>query len=97
VHIVVQTERLHDGSRKITEIVEVTGVSERGDIEYQHLFKFVPLGATEDHKIIGRFDACTDQPAFLEKAIVYGLDKELLSIMQAAMEKTGGTDDESTY
>jgi pilus assembly protein CpaF len=86
VNIIVQTERLHDGSRKITEIVEVTGINERGDIEYQHLFKFVPLGETEDHKVFGKFETGTDHPMFLEKAIIYGLDKELLSIMSKAME-----------
>jgi pilus assembly protein CpaF len=85
VNIIVQTERLHDGSRKITEIVEVTGMTERGEIGYQHLFKFVPLGE-QDHKVFGRFDAGTERPAFLEKAITYGLDKELLSIMKKAMD-----------
>jgi len=89
VNIVVQTARLHDGSRKITEIVEVTGVSDRGDIEYQHLFKFVPMGENADHKVFGKFQACTDHPGFLEKAIVYGLDQKLLSIMKAAMDQSG--------
>lgn len=98
VNMIVQTERLHDGSRKITEIVEVTGISERGDIQYQHLFKFVPIGKTEDHKVIGRFDAEVEEPAFLEKAITYGLDKELLSIMKSAVEKSGGhQDDDYSY
>lgn len=87
INMIVQTERLHDGSRKITEIVEVTGLSERGDIGFQHLFKFIPMGETEDHKVFGRFEAGTDQPAFLEKAIAYGLDKELLSIMRKAMDQ----------
>ncbi len=90
VNLIVQTERLHDGTRKITEIVEVTGISERGDIQYQHLFKFVPIGESEDHKVIGRFEARVEQPAFLDKAITYGLDKELLSIMRQAIEKNGG-------
>ncbi|MDR1361940.1 MAG: CpaF family protein [Holosporaceae bacterium] len=84
VNLIVQTERLHDGTRKITEIVEVTGITERGDIGYQHLFKFVPLGEDADHKVFGKFDAGTDRPAFLEKAIIYGLDKELLDIMRKA-------------
>jgi pilus assembly protein CpaF len=100
VNIIVQTERLNDGSRKITEIAEVLGINEKGEIEYQHLFKFIPMGATEDHKIFGRFDAGTDQPAFLEKAITYGLDKELLSIMKNAMAvsgKGGEKHDDATY
>ncbi|MDR0678037.1 MAG: CpaF family protein [Holosporaceae bacterium] len=99
INLVVQTERLHDGSRKVTEIVEVTGINERGDIGYQHLFKFVPLGETPDHKVFGRFDTGTDSPAFLEKAIVYGLDKELLEIMKTAMERNvaGDSENEPNY
>ncbi|MDR2158344.1 MAG: CpaF family protein [Holosporaceae bacterium] len=97
VNLVVQTERLHDGSRKVTEIVEVTGINERSDIGYQHLFKFVPMGETPDHKVFGRFEAGTDQPAFLEKAITYGLDKELLSIMKSAMERNGESDYDTSY
>ncbi|MDR1561136.1 MAG: CpaF family protein [Holosporaceae bacterium] len=92
INMIVQTARLHDGSRKVTEIVEVTGISERGDIQHQHLFKFVPTGESPDHKVLGRFDAYTERPAFLEKAITYGLEQELLSIMKSAMEKSGGGD-----
>jgi pilus assembly protein CpaF len=92
VNLIVQTERLHDGSRKITEIVEVIGIGERGDISYQHLFKFVPMGES-DHKVFGRFEAGTDRPAFLEKAITYGLDKELLSVMRKAMDANGESKD----
>ncbi|MCR5225477.1 MAG: CpaF family protein [Alphaproteobacteria bacterium] len=97
INMVVQTERLHDGSRKITEIVEVTGMTERGDIGYQHLFKFVPMGETSEHKVIGRFAAETEQPVFLEKAIVYGLDKELLTIMKEATSRNSGTESQNDY
>ncbi len=97
INMVVQTERLHDGTRKITEIVEVTGMTERGDVGYQHLFKFVPMGETPEHKVIGRFSAETEQPLFLEKAIVYGLDKELLTIMKEAIGKNGGSETHDDY
>ncbi|MDR2724154.1 MAG: CpaF family protein [Holosporaceae bacterium] len=97
INLVVQTDRLHDGSRKITEIIEVTGVDDRGEIGYQHLFKFVPLGETADHKVFGRFDAATDQPLFLKKAIAYGLDKELLSTMETAIEGSGDSRNDFDY
>lgn len=82
IHLVVQTERLNDGSRKITEIVEVTELTQKGDIGYQHIFKFVPLGRSEEGKVIGKFQVCTQTPLFLEKAIVYGLDKALLQCLK---------------
>lgn len=94
VQMIVQTERLHDGSRKITEIVEVTGITEKGEIGYQHLFKFIPQGKTEDHKVFGKFVTKIQQPLFLEKAIVHGLDKELLSAMQTAIAQSGDVETE---
>lgn len=94
IDMVVQTERLHDGSRKITEIVEVTGTTERGDVGYQHLFRFVPQGEDENHKVFGTFEAQTDQPVFLPKAITYGLDKELLDTMKSALEHNLRRDDD---
>jgi pilus assembly protein CpaF len=97
VNLVIQTDRMHDGSRKITEIVEVTGIDERGDIRYQHLFKFVPLGETPDHKVFGKFDVGMDQPMFLERAIAYGLDKELLSVMEIAKGHNGDSYNEFSY
>lgn len=84
VQLIVQTARLHDGSRKIIEIVEVLGVSENFEIEYQHLFKFEPLGEDENHKIIGKFAAKSQSPAFVKKAVVHGLDQELLDVMKEA-------------
>ena len=54
----------------------------------------------QDHKVFGRFDACTERPMFLDKAITYGLDKELLQIMRSAMDaniNAGDTDDSSNY
>lgn len=81
VHLIVQTERLYDGSRKVTEITEITGCNSNGDIEYQHLFKFVPVGKDDADKVIGRFDVCCHQPLFLAKAVMYGLDQELLDAL----------------
>lgn len=86
VNIVIQTSRLHDGSRKVVELVEVTGISSNYEIQYQTLFKFEPIGTDENAKVIGKFVACTDSPAFLPKTIVYGLDKKLLEAMRSAKD-----------
>lgn len=97
INMVVQTERLHDGSRKITEIVEVTGITERGDIGYQHLFRFVPIGEDADHHVFGNFEAQTDRPVFLSKAITYGLDKRLLDIMKSALNNNVKVNEDDSY
>ena len=97
INMVVQTERLHDGTRKITEIVEVTGMTERGDIGYKHLFKFVPVGEDENHKVFGNFEAQSDQPVFLQKAITYGLDKQLLEAMKTAIDRNVKVETDESY
>lgn len=64
IHIVVQANRLRDGSRKITYISEVTGVSERDTYVINHLFKFEQTGIDENGKIIGSHVACGNMPSF---------------------------------
>ena len=56
VSIVVQQERLLDGSRRITHISEVGGL-ERGEIVIQDLFTFKSQGKTSDGKIKGKFSS----------------------------------------
>jgi pilus assembly protein CpaF len=38
VHLIVQQSRLSDGSRKVTEISEVIGLSDEGEVELRSLF-----------------------------------------------------------
>jgi hypothetical protein len=73
VHLVVQAKRLHDGSRKITNIAEVLGVDEHGRYTTQDLFKFVQTGIGEDHKILGEMRPCGVLPTFFEEIEVNGL------------------------
>lgn len=84
VHIIVQQTRFACGTRKVTHIVEVTGV-ESGVIQLQEIFKFVPQGyqaIEEDHPHIqGYFTASSMVPHFYEalREMNYPLD---LSIFQ---------------
>jgi pilus assembly protein CpaF len=72
VHLVVQAKRLHDGSRKITNIAEVLGVDEHGKYEVQDIFKFVQTGKTADDKILGEMRPCGNLPTFYEEIEVNG-------------------------
>lgn len=72
VHLVVQAKRLHDGSRKITNISEVMGVDEHGRYSVQDLFKFVQTGLGEDHKILGEMRPCGVLPTFYDEIAVNG-------------------------
>ncbi|HAR62388.1 MAG: CpaF family protein [Candidatus Margulisiibacteriota bacterium] len=73
-HLIVQQSRLQDGTRKVIEITEVTGME--GDIvTMQPIFRFVQTGIEpQTRKVIGRFEATGVVPTFYEKFEAKGLD-----------------------
>jgi len=72
VHIVVQTSRLSDGSRKITHIAEVLGLRDM-DILVQEIFVFDRSGVADDGRILGRFRGTGTLPQCLERLRLAGL------------------------
>jgi len=56
VHLIVQATRLHDGSRRMVSITEVTGM-EGEIITLQEVFKYQRFGIDPNGKIIGEFQA----------------------------------------
>jgi pilus assembly protein CpaF len=70
VDIIVQLTRLSDGSRKVIEFSEVTGM-EGSTITTQTIFKFEQRG-TENGKVIGEFVATGVMPTFMERLERYG-------------------------
>ena len=65
VDVIVQQERLKDGSRKITSVTEVQGME--GDIiVMQEIFVFEQTGV-EGGKIVGRMKPTGVRPKFIEK------------------------------
>ena len=75
--MIVQIGRLSDGSRKVLEVSEVTGME--GDvIVTQELFKFEYMDETDDGKILGEFRSSGLRPYTLEKARQFGFDQAYL-------------------
>ncbi len=72
VDIIVQQTRFACGSRKITHIVEVTGM-EAGKIQLQELFRFVSGGYGAEGVIEGRYAGCDLLPTFYDELLVTGL------------------------
>jgi pilus assembly protein CpaF len=68
--VIVQLSRLSDGSRKLVEFTEVTGM-EGPTITTQTIFKFEQRGV-ENGKIIGEFVATGVMPSFLDRLERYG-------------------------
>ena len=57
VDLIVHVARLRDGSRKVTQITEITGL-ENAEIQTQDIFKY-DYTTTEDGKINGHFACMT--------------------------------------
>ena len=66
VNIIVQQTRFSDGSRRVTNISEVTGI-EGSIVQLSEIFKFQQTGFDENHKIVGEFVATGVLPEFYEQ------------------------------
>ena len=72
VNVLVQPMRLSDGSRRIMNITEVTGM-EGEVVTLQDIFVFEKRGLSPDGKVIGRFAATGIRPKFYEKLLSAGI------------------------
>jgi pilus assembly protein CpaF len=80
VHLIAQVNRMRDGIRRVTHVIEVVGME--GDvITTQELFTFQFQGETTDGKLRGVFNSSGIRPFFLPRAEYYGLDRALLEII----------------
>ncbi|WP_114967127.1 CpaF family protein [Alkalilacustris brevis] len=73
VNLIVQVNRLQDGSRRMTSITEVTGM-EGEVITMQEIFRYERLGLEPDGAIIGRFTAAGVRSHFAERFRQWGYD-----------------------
>src|SRR5438874_3308776 len=72
VHLFVQTARLSDGTRRVVNLTEVSGME--GDvITLQDIFVFEKRGVSPDGKVLGRFAATGIRPKFYEKLLAAGI------------------------
>ncbi|PYX82658.1 MAG: pilus assembly protein CpaF, partial [Acidobacteria bacterium] len=72
VSIIVQVARLSDGSRRVTHISEVTGVSDEM-VTLQEIFVFDRLGVGANNRVLGRFHATGVRPMFAERLKASGI------------------------
>jgi pilus assembly protein CpaF len=80
VHLIAQVNRMRDGIRRVTHVIEVVGME--GDvITTQELFTFQFKGEATDGKLRGVFNSSGIRPFFLPRAEYYGLDRALLEII----------------
>jgi len=81
VNVVVQAARLRDGSRKVIQISEITGM-EGEVITLQDLMVFEHQGEDARGRIVGRHKITGIRPNFWERAHAYGLQDRLAKAME---------------
>jgi len=72
IGIVVQISRMSDGTRRVTNIAEITGM-ESDTISMQDIFTFVRRGVGPSGKVVGTFRPSGIRPKFMEKLRVAGI------------------------
>ena len=72
IHIIVQVARLADGTRKITQISEVTGMNGNA-INMHDLFVFKQTGVDEQGQIVGQFHTTGIPPQCAPRLAQHGL------------------------
>ncbi len=76
IHLIIQTARLSDGSRKVTAITEVAGLE--GDrITMQDIFVFTQTGLEADGRVIGAIQPSGSVPTFIEDIRSRGLEIDM--------------------
>jgi pilus assembly protein CpaF len=72
INLVVQCNRMPDGTRKVTSIAEITGM-EGPTVTMQDLFVYERQGFDENRRVKGRFRATGIRPKFTERLFAAGL------------------------
>jgi pilus assembly protein CpaF len=72
INILVQISRMSDGTRKVTDVTEITGM-EGEVITIQDIFKFDRLGIGRSGRAIGRFRATGIRPKCVDRLAASGV------------------------
>lgn len=90
VNVIVQAQRLRDGSRRITHVTEVIGM-EGETVVTQDIIRYRIDGEDKNGKLIGRHVGCgVGQPKFWERARTYNREGELQATLARLEAMSGG-------
>ena len=76
VSLVLQLARFSDGTRRLTQITEITGM-ESEVVSMQDLFVFEKQGISSEGRVLGTFSATGIRPKFAERLKAVGFDLPL--------------------
>jgi pilus assembly protein CpaF len=72
IDVVVQVNRMSDGTRKIVSVAEITGM-EGSVVTMQDIFVYSKRGIKENGEVLGDFVATGVRPKFSERLLVSGV------------------------
>ncbi len=84
INIIIQIQRMRDGTRRITNIDEVAG-TESGNVLMQPLFSYKMRGMGADGKLQGEYVCHSMRPYVTTRAEIYGRDKEMLECFRSSV------------
>lgn len=83
INLLVHIDRMRDGIRRITSIVEIAGM-EGEVVTTQDVFNFRVQGENRDGTLAGKFEGTGFRPRCIERAASYGLERQLLEAIAQA-------------
>ncbi len=89
VNVIVHLERMRDGTRKVVQISEVTGMEE-DVITMQDVFRFTRSGVDDQGRVVGRFSPSGIRPRVFDRLEDLGLalPDEMRSLFYEAAQPT---------
>ncbi len=89
VNVIVHLERMRDGTRKVVQISEVTGMEE-DVITMQDVFRFIRSGVDGQGRVVGRFSPSGIRPRVFDRLDDLGLElpEEMRSLFFEAAQPT---------
>ncbi|HZQ14390.1 MAG TPA: CpaF family protein [Pseudolabrys sp.] len=85
IDLIIHTERMRDGVRRVTEVVQVTGMEEE-IISLGTLFTYKYQGENPDGTLRGTFEPTRVRPRFLPRLDYFGLGAAFLEAITPAEE-----------
>jgi len=73
IQVVIQMMRLRDGSRKVSSVAEVIGVTQEA-VQLEEIFRFERSGMDERRTVLGRFVPTGYRPQFLKRLRAAGVE-----------------------
>ena len=83
IQVIVQAQRLRDGSRRLTHVTEIVGM-EGEVVTMQDLFTYEVTGEDRQGRLLGQHRYSGLRPKFYDRARYFGKERELATALEAA-------------